>query len=339
MRFYAVCTEAIELTHQALSALDQQRKGSHRPSRALRVATLYGHLQCRARDGVVSRLGCRQLATAWHLHPRELRADLQDLAAIGWLTVTSSSALGLTIQLHEPEAMAEPVAAAAPEATPEAAVVAVEPDPVAVSAPIPTEPVAVAEPAVTTPQSALIAQFAAIYNQAKPQAWPAYNPSGSGLTPRLQRAMRHAGGPEAFWRVLTRALRTMPEFWRATYPQGRTGAVCVAALLSGDRSTAGLGVEFWHVFSWGAAAPQQLAGPSGNTAVVGHGDAPGSLESELEKARRLLYWDRDHWRGSGIEAAKLERREKQRLAELLEASGEGLSGTAAEQFSKPRRQH
>ena len=29
----------------------------------------------------------------------------------------------------------------------------------------------------------------------------------------------------------------------------------------------------------------------------------------------------------------------QRLAELLEASGEGLSGTAAEQFSKPRRQH
>jgi hypothetical protein len=335
MRFYAVCTEAIELTHQALCALDQERKGSHRPSRALRVATLYGHLQCRARDGVVSRLGCRQLATAWHLHPRELRADLQDLAAMGWLTVTSSSALGLTIQLHEPEAMAEPAAAA----TPEAAVVAVEPDPVAVSATTSTESVAAAEPEDTTPQSALVAQFAAIYNQAKPQAWPAYNPSGNGLAPRLQRAIRHAGGSQAFWRVLRCALRAMPEFWCSTYPQGRTGAVCVAALLSGDRSTAGLGVEFWHVFSWGAAAPQQLAGLSGNTAVVGHGDAPGSLESELEKARRLLYWDRDHWRGCGIEAAKLERREKQRLAELLEASGEGLSGTAAEQFSKPRRQH
>ena len=106
------------------------------------MATLYGHLQCRARDGVVSRLGCRQLATAWHLHPRELRADLQDLAAIGWLTVTSSSALGLTIQLHEPEAMAEPAAAASPEASPEAVVVAVEPD----SSPVITQTLAGEEP-------------------------------------------------------------------------------------------------------------------------------------------------------------------------------------------------
>lgn len=49
MRFYAVCTEAIRHTHRALAQLDHRRRGSLQPARTMRVATLYGHLQCRAR--------------------------------------------------------------------------------------------------------------------------------------------------------------------------------------------------------------------------------------------------------------------------------------------------
>jgi hypothetical protein len=108
-------------------------------------------------------------------------------------------------------------------------------------------------------------------------------------------------------------------------------------------------VEFWHVFCWGSqsqtaglSAPytQRLSsGIGGNTPGVGQGVAPGTQESDLNKANRLLFWNRDHWHGRGIEAAKLDRCEKQRLAELLEAQGEGIPGTAAEQFSQPPRQH
>ena len=70
MRFYAVSTEAVELTYRALQKLDRERNGSQRPSRALRVAKLFGHLQCRARGANSVQVGCRQLAAAWHLHPR-----------------------------------------------------------------------------------------------------------------------------------------------------------------------------------------------------------------------------------------------------------------------------
>jgi hypothetical protein len=190
----------------------------------------------------------------------------------------------------------------------------------------------------------LIAQFAANYNQHKPETWPVYKPTGSALMGRLQKAIRHAGGAEAFWGVLIGALRRVPEFWRVTYPQGRSGSDCAMALLSADRKASGLGVEFWHVFCWGASdsAPytQRLSsGIGGNTPGVGQGVAPGTQESDLNRANRLLFWNRDHWHGRGIEAAKLDRREKQRLAELLEAQGEGTPGAAAAQFSQPPRQH
>ena len=72
---------------------------------------------------------------------------------------------------------------------------------------------------------------------------------------------------------------------------------------------------------------------------MGQGVAPGTQESDLTKANRLLFWNRDNWHGRGIEAAKLDRCEKQRLAELLEAQGEGIPGSAAEQLSQPPRQH
>jgi hypothetical protein len=355
MRFYAVSTEAIELTHQALQKLDGARMGSGRASRALRVATLYGHLQCRARGGQPVWLSCRDLANAWHLQTRELRADLQDLEAIGWLSYTSSTK-GLYIRLHEPqvaygrgdqsadvvdpdECNPEPQAAEGKQAKARQTE-----QPIAAG---PSEPSA--QPESTPAQSPLIAQFAATYNQHKPQSWPAYNPTGSALASKLQKAIRHAGGAEAFWSVLIRALGRVPEFWRVTYPQGRSGSDCAMALLSADRKAAGLGVEFWHVFSWGSqgqtasgtATYNQLlnGGIGGNTPEVGSGVAPGTQESDLTKANRLLFWNRDHWHGRGIEAAKLDRREKQRLAELLEAQGEGTPGTAAEQFSQPARQH
>jgi hypothetical protein len=350
MRFYAVSTEAVDLTYRALQQLDRGRTGSRRPSRALRVATLFGHLQFRARGGTSVQVGCRQLAEAWHLHPREIRADLLDLAAIGWLSFTSSTT-GLSIRLHEPQGPSGRADQSADVAVPDDCT----PEPQAAegkqakarqteqaSAAGASEPSA--EPESTPPQSPLIAQFAATYNQHKPQSWPAYNPTGSALAGRLQKAIRHAGGAEAFWAVLIQALRRMPEFWRLTYPQGRTGVDCATVLFSADRKAAGLGVEFWHVFCWGASdsaiyTQRLTSGIGGNTPEVGSGVAPGAQESDLTKANRLLFWNRDHWHGRGIEAAKLDRREKQRLAELLEAQGEGTPGAAAAQFSQPPRQH
>ncbi|WP_411877256.1 hypothetical protein [Vulcanococcus limneticus] len=303
MRFYAVCTEAIEHTHRALQQLEQRRQGSSRPSRALRVAQLYGHLQCRARDGAAVQLGLRDLAAAWHLQPRELRADLKDLQAIGWLHYSSGPS-GLRIQLTEPA----PVAAAATQLPETSAVVA-----------------------SSEPVQGLIEQFASHYNRQRPPSWPAYSPRGSALAARLRRAIAHAGGAETFWPVLTQALVGMPEFWRSTYPQGRSGADCAAALFSADRHAAGLGVEFWHVFCW-CGAPGTVAGGG---APAGQASEAGPGENDLERARRLLYWAGNHWRGAGIEAAKLERNEKRRLAELLEAAGLGVAGAAAEQFSRP----
>lgn len=62
LRFFCVHTEAIEQTHQALQSLEQERQGSSRPSRALRVAQLYGHLQLRARENNRVQLGLKHLA-------------------------------------------------------------------------------------------------------------------------------------------------------------------------------------------------------------------------------------------------------------------------------------
>ena len=74
MRFYATCTEVIQKIYSALQQLDQRRKGSINPSRAIRVATFYGHLQCRADGSGCVQLALRELATAWHLQPRLLRS-------------------------------------------------------------------------------------------------------------------------------------------------------------------------------------------------------------------------------------------------------------------------
>jgi hypothetical protein len=327
--------------------------GSGRASRALRVATFYGHLQCRARGGQPVWLSCRDLATAWHVQTRELRADLQDLAAIGWLSYTSGP-MGLCIRLHEPqvaenrgdqsaevvdpdESTPEPQAA---EGKQDQARQTEQASPAGRSEPS-------AEPESTPAQSQLIAQFVATYNQHKPSTWPAYNPTGSALASRLQKAIRHAGSTEAFWAVLIGALRRVPEFWRLTYPQGRSGSDCAMALLSADRKAAGLGVEFWHVFCWGSQG--QTAGSSGpytqrlssgiggNTPEVGSGHLAAIHHPDFARALKLLVWGDHAWRCQGMEAFDLPASEKQRLAELLEAAGFGEPGKAAAQFAQEAR--
>jgi hypothetical protein len=184
----------------------------------------------------------------------------------------------------------------------------------------------------------LIAQFAATYNQHKPETWPGYKPTGNALAGRLQKAIRHAGGAEAFWSVLIQALQRMPEFWRVTYPQGRSGVDCATALFTADRKAAGLGVELWHVFCWGAsdAAPytgRLCGGIGGNTPGVGHHRPAASYHPEHRRACELLAWDGHQWKRRGMEAATLPASELQRLAEILEAAGFGRPGQAASQFA------
>jgi hypothetical protein len=348
MRFYAVRTEAVALTHQALQKLDQGRKGSRRASRALRVATLYGHLQCRARDGHTIQLSCRDLANAWHVQTRELRADLQDLEAIGWLSYTSGP-LGLSIRLNDPDEHLDPgdedadVEAVDDSPVEDIPSRSVEPASAVVQPRVMTQVVSEpsAEPKRAPVQSPLIAQFAATYNQHKPETWPAYKPTGNALAGRLQKAIRHAGGAEAFWSVLIQALQRMPEFWRVTYPQGRSGVDCATALFTADRKAAGLGEELWHVFCWGVADAAQYTGRpysgiGGNTPGVGH-HRPAAISGyhpDHRHACKLLLWDGHEWKGRGMEATKLPASELQRLAEILEAAGFGIPGKAAEQFGQ-----
>ncbi|MFZ4567255.1 MAG: hypothetical protein ACOYMY_12420 [Prochlorococcaceae cyanobacterium] len=287
MRFYAVSTAAIDHTHRALSRLHQQDRSGHRPSRALRVAQLYGHLQCRADDSGALRLALRELAAAWHLQPNILRADLQDLQRLGWLRYEGRPD-GTHIRLIDHDGTT-----------------------------------------ATRPQPDLLAVFVEEYNRHRPPSWPAYAPRSSGLTGRLTRAIRHAGGADAFWAVLRQALTAMPPFWRDTYPNGRSGGDCVAALLSTDRQGAGLGVEFWHVFRW-AAAGNGSSTPTSTTPTASTASTTG--EQLLATARSLFLWDGHHWRGQGSAALRLERSERLRLTLALEAAGVGQPGAALAQF-------
>jgi hypothetical protein len=298
MRFYAVRTEAIHRTHQALQRLGRERGGSAGPSRALRVAQLYGHLQCHADGAGGLQLRLRELAESWHLQPSQLRTDLGDLQAMGWLRYRGQ-ADGTRIQLLQharaddlkPEHLRPP----GPEA-----------------------------PQPTGAAPSLIHQFAGHYNRHRPASWPPYEPRSQSLSSRLRRAIQHAGGPEPFWQLLRQALSAMPPFWRDTYPQGRSGADCVAALLSTGRQGMGLGVEFWHVFCWSATSA-----PAANTT------APASEPDQtLSEALTLLAWDGHHWRGQGIAAAALSRRDKLRYGLALEAAGHGEAGAAQQQYGE-----
>jgi|688.fasta_scaffold03518_16 hypothetical protein len=371
LQFFAVHSEALATTYDAL----QRHASAHGlrppgPTRALRIAQLFGHLQLRSagRSSVVVALS--ELAATWRFQPRQLRQDLALLQSLGWLNARGTTR-GTVISLSGPEpagggdgdgqpthGFPEPAAShpARPEPpTPragqpeQAAPRSAKPEPAAqlVSAaqatpdmPVGSPPPPEAVPAAKADESRdLLQRLAGLYNQHRPSTWPAYQPRGNGLGSKLQQALRQAGSADALADTLTAALQSMPPFWRTTYPQGRSGSECMAVLFSTDRGCAGLGVEFWHLFSWAQAA--------GNSSAVSLGDwsdpqtperpamAAGHPGDELRRARRLFLWDSGVWRGQGREALLLSQREKRELALLLEASGEGIPGTAVQQFLDP----
>ena len=343
MRFYAVRTEAIQHTFRALRQQQGQRP---LPSRVLLASQLYGHLQYRADANGLLSLTIRELAVAWHLHPRQLRAALQDLQCLGWLRYQTTPR-GTSITLLDPS---EPPIAPAPQAPdPEGPgpqgrdLQGSEPGDRDPMAPVPEgqKPKARAAAAAPVASSQLLLQrFAGLYNRHRPAEWPAYRPRSAALAGRLRRALTHAGGADRFWALLPLALAAVPPFWRTTYPQGRSGADCAAVLFSTDRGGAGLGVEFWHVFSWSQVQPAPAIPAAGATALP-RPQPEHEHESESEPelclavAQRLLAWDGHHWRGQGVEALRLPPEQKRRYAELLEAAGYGVPGTAADQYGSP----
>ena len=369
LQFFAVHSEALATTHDAL----QRHASAHGlrppgPTRALRIAQLFGHLQLRSagRSSVVVALS--ELAATWRFQPRQLRQDLALLQALGWLSARGTTR-GTVISLSGPEpadrgdgppaqGSPEPEAPCAAQPEPEAsrtappapvAPRAAQPEPAAqsVHAPSPKPAPPVGSPSPPEKAKApkaddsrdLLQRLAGLYNQHRPSTWPAYQPRGNGLGTKLRQALRQAGSADALADTLTAALRSMPPFWRTTYPQGRSGSECMAALFSTDRGCAGLGVEFWHLFSWAQAALECNADSGGDWSDPDTSERPamaaGHPGDELQRARRLFLWDSGVWRGQGREALLLSQQEKRELALLLEASGEGIPGTAEQQFLDP----
>jgi hypothetical protein len=380
LQFFAVHSEALATTYDAL----QRHASAHGlrppgPTRALRIAQLFGHLQLRSagRSSVVVALS--ELAATWRFQPRQLRQDLALLQALGWLSARGTTR-GTVISLSGPDpagggdgdgqpAQGFPEPAAPHPARPEpptprageleqAAPRSAKPEPAAqlVSAaqatpdmPVGSPPPPKAVPAAKADESRdLLQRLAGLYNQHRPSTWPAYQPRGNGLGSKLRQALRQAGSADALADTLTAALQSMPPFWRTTYPQGRSGSECMAVLFSTDRGCAGLGVEFWHLFSWAQAAGNSSADAGGTWSAAAaldgadQGEAPiaaGHPVDELQRARRLFLWDSGVWRGQGREALLLSQQQKRELALLLEASGEGIPGTAAQQFLDPELEH
>jgi hypothetical protein len=351
LQFFAVHSEALATTHDAL----QRHASAHGlrppgPTRALRIAQLYGHLQLRAagRSSVV--LALSELAATWRFQPRQLRQDLALLQALGWLSARGTSR-GTVISLSGPEPADRGDGDSAQNSPEPAAPRSAQPEPAAqpVPAPPPRPPSPDSSP---TPQEAAVApqadgsrdllqRLAGLYNQHGPSTWPAYQPRGNGLHAKLRQALRQAGSADALADTLTAALRAMPPFWRTTYPQGRSGSECMAALFSTDRGCGGLGVEFWHLFSWAQAALECSAASGGDWNLpVAHGGTNAAVADRgalhpadgLQRARGLFLWDSGVWRGQGREALMLSQQQKRELALLLEASGEGIPGTAERQF-------
>jgi hypothetical protein len=386
LQFYAVHSVALAHTHDALRALAERLgRTPPGPTRALRVAQLYGHLQLRANGRERFVLPLCELAASWRLQPRQLRQDLALLAQLGWLSALGTTH-GTEITLHPvptPQALqADPpptspmVVAVADSSAPASGTETPRPagtdqpgepgqranrgdaaDPAAPASGVaPFDPV---DPAsgverVDRADTELLARLAALYNQHRPPSWPAYHPRGQGLRTKVRQALKQAGGPEELAATFIAALNAMPPFWRTTYPQGRSGAECMAVLFATDRGCAGLGVEFWHLFSWAQAGRHGGSGTA--TGAVGGGSAGSALasgwagsalavdgasvhpcqpEDPLQRARRLFLWDSGLWRGQGREALLLSPQEKLELTLLLEANGGGLAGTAARQFAPP----
>lgn len=351
LQFFAVHSEALATTYDAL----QRHASAHGlrppgPTRALRIAQLFGHLQLRSagRSSVVVALS--ELAATWRFQPRQLRQDLALLQALGWLSARGTTR-GTVISLSGPDPAGDgdgdgqpahgfPEPAAPRSAKPEPAAQLVSAAQATPDTPVGSPPPPKAVPAAKADESRdLLQRLAGLYNQHRPSTWPAYQPRGNGLGSKLRQALRQAGSADALADTLTAALQSMPPFWRTTYPQGRSGSECMAVLFSTDRGCAGLGVEFWHLFTWAQATLECSADSGGDWSDPDASEraamAAGHPGDELNRARRLFLWDSGVWRGQGREALLLSQREKRDLALLLEASGEGIPGTAEQQFLNP----
>ena len=267
MRFYAVSTEAIRHTHRGLQQLANNRNGSHRASRSLRVAHLYGHLQCRAKDGQRIHLSLQRLSDDWCLQARDLRADLRDLQAMGWLSFQGGMH-GTSIELHEPLLTDQSRGAETQREQPS------PPDQRSLTVETrAAEPYGESENIPGGPD--LINRFCNRFNWHRPEGWPAVTPAelqSAELSERLQAAMRYAGGENRFWRQLAQALTKMPSLWRTAFPNLNSPADCAAALFAADVGCVNPCIRDWRVFSW-ARLPNSRPRKTPQPAVVEEGEA------------------------------------------------------------------
>jgi hypothetical protein len=330
LQFFSVHSEALAFTHDSLRRhAVQQGQRPPGPTRALRVAQLYGHLQVRSAGRRSFSLPVCELAASWRLQPRQLRQDLSLLQSLGWLEARGTTR-GTHITLHPPapgalSAGEIPLAGGGgeedheglgprlpavgalsrgPDPAPhrpsrQAATAGRRANPRANSRVTPRRTTKANPGAHTAPDAepALLDQLSALYNQHRPPSWPAYQPRGTALLGRIGQAFRHAGGPSALAAALRDALTAMPPFWRTTYPQGRSGAECFSALFQSDRANASLGVEFWHLFHWsqaGAEAPVPRDGGAvvgtGGRGTGGEAAGGGSAEESERLARARRLW-------------------------------------------------
>ena len=177
---------------------------------------------------------------------------------------------------------------------------------------------------------ALLDRLLDAFRAAAPQEWPAperLTPSRERRT-RLHQALEHAGSLDTLEARLRAALGAVPVWFRHTYPVRPDGSRRPAyqffdLLLRASAAERDCGVEAWHLFAWSEAG----GGPSEQFSSL----SPSS-ETDLQRAQRLFAWDSGRWLSIGIEALALSSEEKQRLASLLEAQGQGIAGTAAHQF-------
>lgn len=178
-----------------------------------------------------------------------------------------------------------------------------------------------------------------------PAAWTApqtLTPSAGRLA-KLRVALAHAGGQHLLRQRLIQALAKVPPWFLSTYPQRPDGSRrpphhFFDLLFRAPGQERDCGPEAWHLFAWGQESPakadlsQQGIGPGKDQA--GATKSSNQVEDpELQRARRLFYWDTHNWCAVGIEALELSLNQKRQLTESLEQAGLGIAGTAARQYA------
>ena len=188
--------------------------------------------------------------------------------------------------------------------------------------------------------AALLDRLLAAFQAAKPPEWP--SPTALTLSPgrkgKLQAALRYAGSADALLQRLQTALAHVPPWYRSTYPVRPDGSrrpshqfLDLLFRATGDEREGGL--EAWHLFAWSEAGARGPEASGGTDGTGGTAQGHPTQETDLERAKRLFYWDSTHWCAIGIPALELPMAEKRRLTTLLEEQGIGRPGTAATQYA------